>query len=69
MIKAPAKPAADPTAVVLDQQLRKFQKGLSAGTVSLAMLAMLAAACGIHEHRSCQADWTSSQHHRPGSPT
>lgn len=31
---------------LIDQQLRKFQKELSAGTVSLALLAVLAAAPG-----------------------
>ena len=44
MAQPPATPPADATAAVLDQQLRKFQKELSAGTVSLAMLAVLAAA-------------------------
>ncbi len=46
----PASPTTGPGdttsegAALLDQQLRKFQKELSAGTVSLALLAVLAAA-------------------------
>ena len=45
MATPPTTPAgnADDTAL-LEQQLRKFQKELSAGTVSLALLAVLAAA-------------------------
>ena len=45
MAASPPSPAAPPDdADVTGQQLRKFQKELSAGTVSLALLAVLAAA-------------------------
>ena len=45
MAASPTSPTAPPDdADVAGQQLRKFQKELSAGTVSLALLAVLAAA-------------------------
>jgi PadR family transcriptional regulator PadR len=45
MAASPSSPAAPPDdADIAEQQLRKFQKELSAGTVSLALLAVLAAA-------------------------
>jgi PadR family transcriptional regulator PadR len=45
MAASPPSPAAPPDDTdVTGQQLRKFQKELSAGTVSLALLAVLAAA-------------------------
>jgi PadR family transcriptional regulator PadR len=45
MAASPPSPAAPPDdADIAEQQLRKFQKELSAGTVSLALLAVLAAA-------------------------
>jgi PadR family transcriptional regulator PadR len=45
MAASPPSPATPPDdADIAEQQLRKFQKELSAGTVSLALLAVLAAA-------------------------
>ncbi|MCJ0825215.1 PadR family transcriptional regulator [Luteimonas sp. 50] len=44
MATSPPSPAAPPDDDLAVQQLRKFQKELSAGTVSLALLAVLAAA-------------------------
>ena len=43
MATSPPSPAASPDDDLAVQQLRKFQKELSAGTVSLALLAVLAA--------------------------